>query len=31
VDFQYSAKAQDYLKRRGAFMDEHALELAKYT
>jgi acyl-CoA dehydrogenase len=23
VDFQYSAKAQDYLKRLGAFMDEH--------
>ncbi len=23
MDFQYSAKAQDYLKRLGAFMDEH--------
>jgi acyl-CoA dehydrogenase len=23
VDFQHSAKAQDYLKRLGAFMDEH--------
>jgi acyl-CoA dehydrogenase len=23
VDFQYSTKAQDYLKRLGAFMDEH--------